>query len=237
MAGVRRRSRDVSHYPVLKGFEGREYVKSAVLDATSVQGGGIDEVQTITITGSPTGGTWTATFRGQTATGLAYNITPDALETALEALTSVGAGNVRVTGSAGSSYVVTFLNDLGNQDVPAMTVSGAGLTGGTSPAVAVAQTTAGSAVDAGLFVVREGTILTKVPGDTSKVRRFTAAGGEAIFGVLGMDVELFGNTASDSKDVPVFNHNCVFDKTKIPDYATHAAALAAWGAARGCVFE
>lgn len=101
------------------------------------------EVQTVTITGSPTGGTFTLTFDGQTTAAIAYNAAASAVQAALEALSTVRAGNVVVSGSAGGPYTVTFVNDLANANVSALTASGAGLTGGTAPAVAIATTTAG----------------------------------------------------------------------------------------------
>lgn len=101
------------------------------------------EVQTVTITGTPTGGTFTLTFMGQTTAGIAYNAAASAVASALVALSSIGAGNVAVTGSAGT-YTVTFQAALANTPLPLLTGSAASLTGGTSPAVVIAQTTAGS---------------------------------------------------------------------------------------------
>ena len=101
------------------------------------------EKQTVTITGSPTGGTFTLTFGGQTTAAIAYNATAATVEAALEALSTIGEGNVQVTGAAGGPYTVEFVGQLANQNVAAMTASGASLTGGTSPAVAIATTQAG----------------------------------------------------------------------------------------------
>lgn len=63
---------------------------------------------TVTIGGSPTGGTFPLSFGGQTASGIAYNATAAAVQSALEALSSIGSGNVTVTGSAGGPYSVTI---------------------------------------------------------------------------------------------------------------------------------
>lgn len=102
------------------------------------------EVQTVTITGTPTGGTFTLTFDGQTTGPIAFDATNTVVDTALEALSNIGVGEVAVTGGPGpgTPYVVTFLGTLGN--VPQMTASGAGLTGGVTPAVAVTTNTGGS---------------------------------------------------------------------------------------------
>lgn len=104
-----------------------------------------NEVQTATITGSPTGGTFTLTWSGQTTTAIAYNAPAADVQAALTALSNIGDNDVAVTGSSGGPYTVTFKGVLGGTDVPAMTASGAGLTGGTSPGVTIATTTAGGA--------------------------------------------------------------------------------------------
>ena len=107
--------------------------------------GGVSEVQTVTITGTPTGGTFRLTFDGQQTATIAYNAAAAAVQTALQALSTVGAGNALVTGGPGpgTPYVVTFAGALANQNVAQMTASSA-LTGGTTPAVGVATTTPGA---------------------------------------------------------------------------------------------
>lgn len=62
----------------------------------------------VVITGSA--GTVVYTVGGQSTTGVAYNATTGALQTALEGLSTVGSGNVTVTGTAGN-YDITL--DLG----------------------------------------------------------------------------------------------------------------------------
>lgn len=100
-------------------------------------------VQLITITGSPTGGTFTVTYGGQTTSGVAYNASASTLQTALEALSSIGSGNVAVSGSNGGPYTVTFQGALENMPITTMTASGASLTGGTSPGVTIVTLTNG----------------------------------------------------------------------------------------------
>lgn len=97
------------------------------------------ETQTVTINGSPTGGTFTLTFDGQTTGAIAYNATAAAVKSALKALPNVDANDVDVSGSAGGPYTVSF-NGEGN--VPQMTATGS-LTGGSSPSVAIATTQQG----------------------------------------------------------------------------------------------
>jgi hypothetical protein len=104
-----------------------------------------NEVQTVTISGTPTGGTFTLTLDGETTGAIAYNATATTVKTALEALSNVTPGDVVVTGGPGpgTPYVVTFSGGTwAGKDVPALTAA-ASLTGGSSPAVAVATSTGG----------------------------------------------------------------------------------------------
>lgn len=102
-------------------------VESATVTTITAGGSaGSSEVQTVTITGGPTGGTFTLTFDGQTTSTIAYNASAATVETALEALSNITA--VAVTKS-GWVYTVTFSDPSGN--VSQMTGSGSSLTGGT----------------------------------------------------------------------------------------------------------
>jgi hypothetical protein len=118
-------------------------VHTALLALSNI--GGASEVQTVTITGSPTGGTFTLTLGGQTTPALAYNATASAVQSALEALSTIGAGNVTVT-LAGSVYTCSFQGTKAFFDMAQMTATSS-LTGGTSPAVTIATTTPGAPPD------------------------------------------------------------------------------------------
>jgi len=96
------------------------------------------QIQTVKLTGSPTAGSFTLTAGAQTTAAIAYNATPAAVKAALELLTSVGSGNVYVTG--------TLLTDTNGFDVTwalakaatAQTITAtATLTGGTTPAATI----------------------------------------------------------------------------------------------------
>lgn len=92
-------------------------------------------VQTITINGTPTGGTFTVTVEGYTTAGIAYNATGATVQTAIQALgpgTPYGglfSSSATVSGSAGGPYTVTF---SGNGSAAPVTVNQTGLTGGTA---------------------------------------------------------------------------------------------------------
>jgi hypothetical protein len=109
--------------------------------------GRVAEVQTVTVTGAPTGGTFTLTYEGGTTGGIAYNATAAAVQAALEALSGVDPGDITVTGNDGGPYTLTFGGGGGN--VAQLTASGASLTGGTTPSVTVATTTQGASTGAG----------------------------------------------------------------------------------------
>ena len=106
----------------------------------------VNEVQTLTITGTPTGGTFRLTFNGvetghitfsTTAATLAANITA-----ALEAPAEIGTGNVTTSASV-TVPAVTFQGALAGQEQPPLTFSRNDLTGGTDPTATVAETTPG----------------------------------------------------------------------------------------------
>lgn len=115
-----------------------------VFNSTTYLAGSTSEVQRITITGTPTGGTFTVTHGGFTTTAIAYNANAATVQAALEALPSIGTGNVSCGGGAlpGSFVTCTFQGTLAAANIVQMTATGS-FTGGSSPAVAITTTTAG----------------------------------------------------------------------------------------------
>lgn len=109
-----------------------------------ITSGGVNEVQTVTLTGA-TGGTFTLTFNGQTTAGIAYNATAATITTALNALSNINPGDVSTSGTG--PYVITFSGQYAAINVTQMTASAANLTG-TTPTAVVATTTAGAAGNA-----------------------------------------------------------------------------------------
>lgn len=114
-------------------LEDNPIVQRLLYPAASItSGAGTSEVQTLTLTA--TGGTFTVTYNGQTTapqTASASLPATAALQTALQGLSTIGAGNVLVTGTAGSSYVLTFAGTLAATNVNTVTVNATSLTGGT----------------------------------------------------------------------------------------------------------
>jgi hypothetical protein len=108
-------------------------------DVIGTGGSGTAEVQTVSLTGTPTGGTFTLTYLDETTAAIDYDATALEMQTALEGLPSVEPGDLTVTGTG--PWTVTFTAAQG--DVEQMTASGAGLTGGVAPAVNVVTATPG----------------------------------------------------------------------------------------------
>lgn len=130
--------------PVIEGGLGTP------LTNAGVPGAGTSEVQTLTIGGTPTGGTFTLAFAGDTTAAIPWNSTNATLvasiDAALEALSTIGTGGVTTavgTMTAGvGTITITFAGNLANRAVPTITVAANAMTG-TSPTVAVAETTPG----------------------------------------------------------------------------------------------
>lgn len=90
---------------------------------------GAKTVWSLTINGTPTGGTFTVTLNGATTAPLAYNANAAAVVAALNALSGV-TGISGITGA--SLAALTFPSAV------QLAANGAGLTGGTSPSAVVA---------------------------------------------------------------------------------------------------
>lgn len=96
-----------------------------------------NEIQSLTTTsGNLSSGTFTLTLGGQKTGALNFNATAAQIQTALQALSTVEAGNVTCAGGpiggTDTPVLCTFVNTLGGVDVGAITVTDAGtLVGGT----------------------------------------------------------------------------------------------------------
>src|SRR4051794_10883155 len=207
---VRRRTTLRDPHPLL-GFDGDSAKKgSGSLLASGTNAatlGGTNEVQTVTITGTPTGGTFTLTYDGATTTGIAFNASAATVAAAVAALPNVGTGNVAGGGGAlpGTPVTLTFQGSLAKRNVSQMTGSAAGLTGGT-PALAVTTTTAGSAEDAFILRCKRGTILmvANSQGTNDKVIPWDGASATTVVGVLQDTVEFLGTTSPENDALCAF---------------------------------
>ncbi len=96
-----------------------------------------DETQSVAV--SATGGTFTIALGGLTTEPLPFDETAAGVQSALEALTTIGAGNVSVSGGPGdgagsSPYEITFEGNLAGVNVREVNVDASGLTGGSESA-------------------------------------------------------------------------------------------------------
>jgi hypothetical protein len=96
------------------------------------------EEQTITIEGSPTGGTFKLTFKGQTTGDLPYNASAETVQHALQNLP--GEPKLSVEGAAGGPYTISWGGSDGEKDQPQIEADASGLTpSGSSITVASTQ--------------------------------------------------------------------------------------------------
>jgi hypothetical protein len=127
---------------------------------------GTNAVQTLTIGGTPTGGTFKLNYDGQPTAAITWSATNATLlaniNAALDALPNLGASYVVATAgtlTAGiGTILLTFSGDaISKRAVSTMTVANNSLTG-SSPTLAIATTTAG--VNASGIGIPKGGLLT-----------------------------------------------------------------------------
>lgn len=130
-----------------------------------VPGAGTSEVQTLTIGGTPTSGTFKLEFDGVTSGAITWSATNNTLvaniQAALDAMVNVGTNGIVAavgTMTAGiGTITLTFGSNLAKKAVNLMTVALNSLAG-TSPTLAIAETTPG--VDASFRGCKKGALVT-----------------------------------------------------------------------------
>jgi hypothetical protein len=136
-------------------------------------------VQTLTLSGTPTGGTFKLAFDGQTTAAISWSATNNTLrdnvDAALEALTNIGTGGVTTavgTMTAGvGTLTLTFAGNQAAMAVNTVTVANNSLTG-TDPTVAVEETTAG--VTASFRGAKKGALVTDTTNGVLYINTGTA---------------------------------------------------------------
>lgn len=136
----------VALYPNESKWVNVNLVPNVALAAGTVLGELSARNDTYTITtGSQGSGNFTVSLGGRTTTNIAFNAASAAVQAAIEALTTVGTGNVTVTntGTPGTSavYTVTLVNGLGSKLNTALTATFTGLA--TPGNASLAQTVIG----------------------------------------------------------------------------------------------
>lgn len=150
--------------------------------------GGVSEVQTVTVTGTPTGGSYTLTFDGETTGAIAYNATAATVKAALEALPNIPVGSLTAAGGPhpGTAVTIAFGGRFELTDVPEMTATGS-FTGGSTPAVAVTTTTTMSStstvngVSIASQVYAEAAAGAAIPGYPNQIDACLFASGTKLF--------------------------------------------------------
>lgn len=141
----------------LPSFAGR------VVTSATAPVNGTNAVQTITIGGTPTGGTFTLTFAGKTTAAISWTSTDATLasniQTALNALNNIGASGVVGSVGTGSSGIGTYLVTFSGTNTarkPQATMTVTSSLTGTSPTITVSTTTPGVTADG--RILPKGTI-------------------------------------------------------------------------------
>lgn len=106
------------------------------------------EVQTLTITGAPIGGTFTLSFFSVQTLPIPYNATAAQVVASLSAIAGIGSGGITGTGGPlpTTPVVLTFAGNNAPGAQPLILAQSTGLTGGTTPAATMARTTLGVGV-------------------------------------------------------------------------------------------
>jgi hypothetical protein len=135
----------------------------------------VDEVQSVTVTA--TGGRFTLSFEGAASTEIPSSASAGEVQTALEGVPGLSAGQVAVSGEPGGPWSVEFTGARGGQDVPELTADASGLTGpesGPAPTAVIATKTPGFSLfdDRAVSAAIEG-----LAPSTVYHYRFVASGG------------------------------------------------------------
>lgn len=96
------------------------------------------EAQTVTVSGTPAGGTFTLTYGNVSTTALAFNVGASAMQTALRLLTGLGSVEVTATGTSPDLTYTILFTGLGTDATQLSSINA--LTGGSTPTVAHATT-------------------------------------------------------------------------------------------------
>lgn len=81
--------------------------------------------------GGPASGDFILTHDGASTSNIAFDADAATIQTALEGLSTVLAGNVAVSGSTGGPFVIDFIADLGWHEQPLLEFDDTGLVGGS----------------------------------------------------------------------------------------------------------
>ncbi len=175
----------------LSGFAQSDFTQTQSAQNSLIQvdgypaGSATSELQTMSRSPSPSSGTYTLTYEGQTTAAIDYNASPTVIKAALEALSTVNADDITVGGGANGlgdgDITFTFSDTLG--DVSMISGDGANL-GPESQPVPVVETTKGVPA----YISRSSnTVDDVIYGVTMHLHDVTDASGEEL--TLTRDIE------------------------------------------------
>ena len=177
----------------------------------------VTEVQTISINNTPTGGTFRLTYDTQQTGTIAFDATAATIQTDLEALSNLSAGDVDVAGPVGGPFLVTFLGDLSGIDVGIISADFSSLTGGDAivlveesikgvPGVNEKQTVSVNNATGGSFTLQIGAVVSGAIAYNASAATVDAAL-EAMSNVSAGDVTCTGGALPGTAVVVEFTGN------------------------------
>ncbi len=125
----------------LMSIDGSSLTGSNVVDIETITPGTAvpNEIQFLQVNEqiAPISGTYTLTFDGETTSGIAYNASAAAVQTALEGLATIGSGNVEVSGGEGVTdgvtswfYLIEFVGALAGSNVSELVIDESSINSG-----------------------------------------------------------------------------------------------------------
>src|SRR5262249_2153080 len=107
---------------------------------------GTDQVVTVSLTGTVTGGTFKLTYDGQATDPIAYNANAQMVQASLDALPNLGQDNISVQQTqVGGPWTIDFGGNLGGESLPALAAASVDLAG-SGAGVTATVTTPGATV-------------------------------------------------------------------------------------------
>jgi hypothetical protein len=182
----------------------------------------VSEVQSVVVPGGATG-TFTLTYQGKTTAPLAATATAAQVQTSLLALSSVGTGNVTVTGGpAGTAaFTVTFAGALSNTPVEQITADSTNLVGGPAVTSTTTQGVSNFEICSGADVCQAATTPAGVAGVAPGAGGLNTSNGIAVDQNTG---NLF-ITSQGNRRIDVFASNGTFQGAFGWGVKTGSAAL------------
>jgi hypothetical protein len=164
----------------------------------------VDQQETLTFVGPPTGGTFALGLGSGETAQLAYPTSASALQTAIQGLPGIGSGNATVTGPVADEqgnevYTVTVNGAEAGTETELLVADPTQLTGPGNQDIVVAELEQGS------------------PAETS----------QNVAGILFDTVEFADGSELSDEPVAMLRRNVSFKAAAIVDFAAHQAAIVA----------